>query len=382
MSNSDFMCSRANRSVLLVCSLGILIVCAAVVADENTPKPPKSAYTKLRNSGPYCGLYCIYTVLKLVGQEADFQDLVKPEYMGSRKGSSLRELKKAVEDNGLYAIHVNKLTSRELSRSDYPIVLHVKSDVMSRAYDHFELFLGTKGDQARLFDPPYPVRLAPFRELAPRWDGNGLVISAEPIDLGSVLAPARRQFATYATIALLITLIVRWAKRWLPLAWQKSQRQVFRLSAAQGAGFVIVALLCGVIYHVANDEGLLANTLATASIQRAHRGNFIPKTGERKVHKLLDSDTVFIDARLARDYQAGHLEGAISVPVDANDVELQKTTADISKDSRIVMYCQSSACKYAEIVAIKLITDGFSNISIFRGGWAEWTTKNGKNKRL
>ena len=134
------------------------------------------------------------------------------------------------------------------------------------------------------------------------------------------------------------------------------------------------------IYHVANDEGLLANTLATASIQRAHRGNFIPKIGERKVHKLLGSDAVFIDARFARDYKAGHLKGAISLPVDANDVERQKVTADISKDSRIVMYCQSSKCKYAEIVAIKLIKDGFSNISIFRGGWVEWSAKNGKKE--
>ena len=44
------------------------------------------------------------------------------------------------------------------------------------------------------------------------------------------------------------------------------------------------------------------------------------------------------------------------------------------------MYCQSAGCKYAEIVAIKLIDDGFSNISIFKGGWVEWAAKNGKKE--
>ena len=44
------------------------------------------------------------------------------------------------------------------------------------------------------------------------------------------------------------------------------------------------------------------------------------------------------------------------------------------------MYCQSSACKYAEIVAIKLKDDGYSNISIYKGGWAEWVAKNGKKE--
>jgi rhodanese-related sulfurtransferase len=135
------------------------------------------------------------------------------------------------------------------------------------------------------------------------------------------------------------------------------------------------------VYHFTNDEGLLANANATAAIQQAHTGNFIPKIGERKVHKLLDSDTVFIDARRARDYKAGHLERAISVPVDANDVGRQKATAEIPKDSPIVMYCQSASCKYAEIVAIKLKNEGYSNISIFKGGWAEWAAKNGKNKK-
>jgi rhodanese-related sulfurtransferase len=151
------------------------------------------------------------------------------------------------------------------------------------------------------------------------------------------------------------------------------------VSGIQAAGVLSIVFFVSGTYHFLMPGGLLSlEGEVVEGMQNAYAGSFIPKISEKKVHKLLDSDTVFIDARLARDFKAGHLKGAISVPVDANDVERQKVTADIAKDARIVMYCQSSACKYAEIVAIKLIDKGYSNISIFKGGWAEWVAKNGK----
>lgn len=373
--------SSCTQSLFLwICAISILTGGRVFAADEIKQNNADAAATVRKSSLPYCGLYCIYTVLKLAGEEIDFRRLAKPEYIGSRKGSSLAELKKAAEDFGLYVVPVSRLASRDLHRSDYPIILHVKSRIGSSQYDHYNLVLGTKDGQVRLLDPPYPVRLVPYSELAPRWAGNGLILSTEPIDLDGVLAPTRKRLIICAAIASVIILIVHWAKRRLPSVWNMSRSQVCGLSAAQGASFAFVALLCGMVYHFVNDAGLLANAEATATIQQAHAGRFIPKIGERKVRSLLEGGAVFIDARFGRDYEAGHLEGAISVPVDASDVELQKATADIAKDSPIVVYCQSSKCKHAEIVAIKLKDEGYSNISIFRGGWGEWVAKNGKNK--
>ncbi len=380
MWNFNVVGRGALRLLLLVYILAILPDVNKVAADENNQKPPKSASLKRRSYDSYCGLYCLYTVIKLAGQEVDFQELVKPEYRGSNRGSSLAELKKVAEDYGLYALPADKLTSRELGQLAYPIILHVKTEIGSKQYDHYELLLGTESSKARIFNPPEPVRLVPFWELAPRWDGNGLIVSAEPIDLVAVSAPARKRFIMYAAIALVIILIVHRAKRWLPEAMLNSRGKLFGLSMTQGAVFAIASLLCGMFYHFVNDEGLLANANATSSIQQAHLGNFIPKVSEKKVQELLDSDTVFIDARFERDFEAGHLEGAISVPVNTTDEERQMKTANIPKDARIVLYCQSAGCKYAEKVAIRLLDDDFSNISIFKGGWQEWAAKNGREK--
>lgn len=372
--------NRPNNLFLLLLAnlLFIFIITGTITANENKDNSPEAASVKPRTHHPHCGLYCLYATMKLAGREIDFVQLVKPEYIGSPKGSSMAELKKAVEDSGMYAMPVDRLTSRVLHNCPHPVILHVKSDVTSKKYDHYELFLGTENGRAKIFNPPEPVRLVPFRELAPRWDGNGLIISAKPIDLGSIFAPTRKRFMMYAAIAVAFILAVhRGRRRWLPTKVLNSRRKLWGLSIAQGTALGIMALLCGMVYHFANDEGFLAHANATASTQKAHQGNFIPKINEKKVYKLLDTDTVFIDARLARDFEKGHLEGAINIPVNNNDNDRQKAMADIAKDARIVVYCQSTGCKFAEKVAIKLMEDGFHNVSIFKGGWQEFVAQNG-----
>jgi rhodanese-related sulfurtransferase len=137
----------------------------------------------------------------------------------------------------------------------------------------------------------------------------------------------------------------------------------------------VVALAVGVIYHLASSEALLANKTATASIQRAYAGAFIPRISLAKVRRLVGSDTVLIDARLARDYERGHLDRAVSLPVDANEVVWKRTTASIPSGKPIVVYCQSAGCKFAERVSVKLIEEGFKDISIYRGGWQDWTAR-------
>ncbi len=360
----------------------IIILGSGTIAEvkniENSSET--TSVSKRISTGSYCGVYCLYSTMKLFNYDVNFSELVKPEYIGSREGSSLKELQQAATDFKLFAVPVGNLTAEVLLNCKYPVIIHTKSHYTATTYDHYELFLGTKDGKAILFDPPNPIRLVSFNELAPLWDGNGLIVSAEPIDTHALFASARKRFISYSAVAIAVIFVIHFSRRWLPQTLLNSRSKLFGISMAQAAGFAIAALLCGMFYHFANDEGLLANANATTSIQKAHAGNFIPKISDRKVHKLLDSKTVFIDARLARDYKAGHLDGAISVPIDSNDIELKKATADIAKDARVVLYCQSAGCKYAEIVAIRLIDDGFTDISIYKGGWAKWAAKNGKKK--
>ncbi|MHC4159099.1 MAG: rhodanese-like domain-containing protein [Planctomycetota bacterium] len=363
-------------TLILAVLLEPVIANNTIAVKEQTRKTVNSSAKQCRSSGAYCGIYCLYTVMKLSSMDVKPAELLKPEYIGSPRGSSLAELKKAAEDHGMYAAPVGKLTSRELRKSPYPVILHVKSAADKKQYDHYELFLKTKNGQAKLCDPPQPPRVVPFYQLAPRWDGTGLIVSTDPIDLAIIFAPARKRFAIYAAIAVVVILGLRWGRRrWLTSATMMSRRRLFGLSIAQGTGLAIAALLCGMAYHFVNDEGFLAHANATDSIQQAHLGNFLPKVSEEEVRRLLNSNTIFVDARSNGDFEAGHLEGAINVPVNAGDDERSKAMADIAKDAHILVYCQTSGCWFAEKVAIKLISDGFSNISLFKGDWRKLAAK-------
>jgi rhodanese-related sulfurtransferase len=165
---------------------------------------------------------------------------------------------------------------------------------------------------------------------------------------------------------------------WFSLVPAIPRRWALCLTAGQAAAMGLAAVFCGGFYQFASEGGLLANGAATQSFQKGHIASFIPKVGERRVRKLLGTETVFIDARLTRDYKLGHLDSAISLPIDANDVLWKATTAKIPRNVHIVTYCQSAGCKFAQTVSLRLIEQGYWDISIFKGGWAEWTARHGR----
>lgn len=373
MADRDDTNDNTNLNETVASATGAAVASDAVKAFASAARSPKASSLGPR---PHCGLYCLYSLLTLSGRETDYHSLVKPEYYGSRQGSSLAELNRAATDRGLHARTAARLSTRALRRCPCPALLHVRPHSEAREYNHYELFLGTENGRAKLFDPPEAPRLVDFEELAARWDGAALLVSARPVDIGPVFAPDRQRLLLYGMGGVLALLALHMGRRlWLRFVGAMPRRWSLGLTLGQAGALGLAAFFCAMLYHFANDEALLANANATVSLQQAYRGTFIPKIGRGEVRKLLGTDTVIIDARRARDYQAGHLDGAINLPVDANEALWEETTAILPQDKPIMVYCQSAGCKYAERVSVALLKDGFSGISIYRGGWHDWTAK-------
>jgi rhodanese-related sulfurtransferase len=82
-----------------------------------------------------------------------------------------------------------------------------------------------------------------------------------------------------------------------------------------------------------------------------------------------------IDARPEIFFRLGHIPGAISLPqgdFERRYVEL-KELLETDKSRPIVIYCSGYPCEAARSVRQALFELGYSNLSIFAGGWNSWT---------
>jgi len=360
---------------LVISTLMLLLSLPAITA-----KSAEEQTIRQKLKGPYCGLRCLYAAMKLKGKELDFTSLLKPEYLGSKDGSTLGELEKAANDNEMYTVALGNLSTRELRSTDQLMILHVKSDDTSEKFDHYALFLGVRDGQAMILDPPNPVASIPFHQLARLWDGLALVVSDKPIDYKQIIAPAGK--AVFALVVIVIVAVIgfRYVRPRIPffsILLSPEKRAV--LSVAQGAGICLLAACVAFIYHFASDEGFLAHQGATSGIVEANKAKFIEKVQASDVRKRIDKDALIVDARYERDYQKNHMDGAVNIAIDSSDDERKERLTGVEKDRPIVVYCQSAGCKYAEIIAGKIISDGFKDVAVYKGGWMDWT-KGGNSK--
>lgn len=89
---------------------------------------------------------------------------------------------------------------------------------------------------------------------------------------------------------------------------------------------------------------------------------------------------LFIDSRGPDDFAAGHIPGALPVPLDdfqpsgkkEAGSELSKTLA-FPWAKTLVVYCEGGDCRTSLALA-KIIHDrGYADIRVFTGGWSEWS---------
>ncbi|HSJ76278.1 MAG TPA: rhodanese-like domain-containing protein, partial [Gemmatimonadales bacterium] len=75
---------------------------------------------------------------------------------------------------------------------------------------------------------------------------------------------------------------------------------------------------------------------------------------------------VLLDVRGAGEWEAGHVPGALNLPV----AELKTRLNEIPKGQPLIVHCQTGA--RAAIAASLLRAEGFEDVRFFRGGFAEW----------
>jgi rhodanese-related sulfurtransferase len=83
--------------------------------------------------------------------------------------------------------------------------------------------------------------------------------------------------------------------------------------------------------------------------------------------RLRSRDVVVLDVRPVREYAAGHVAGAVSVPV----AELKDRLGEISEGATVVAYCRGAYCVYADDAVRTLRAHGRTALRL-EDGYPEW----------
>jgi rhodanese-related sulfurtransferase/predicted transcriptional regulator len=151
------------------------------------------------------------------------------------------------------------------------------------------------------------------------------------------------------------------------------------LQALHAAGMVTRAREgTSVRYELAGAEALNvwlalrdASFARLAEVERAAReylGEDVEAIGRAElIERLRRGDVVLVDVRPKEEFEAGHIEGARSIPID----ELEQRLAELPADREVVAYCRGPFCAYAHEAVRTLQTAGRPARRLEQG-WPEW----------
>ena len=151
------------------------------------------------------------------------------------------------------------------------------------------------------------------------------------------------------------------------------------LQALHAAGMVTRARKgTSVRYAVAGDPALRlwlalrdVSVSLLAEVERAARdylGEEVETIGrDELIARMRRGDVVLIDVRPRREFDAGHIGGARSIPVE----ELESRLVELPVDSEIVAYCRGPFCAYAHDAVRRLRAAGRTARRLHEG-WPEW----------
>ena len=83
--------------------------------------------------------------------------------------------------------------------------------------------------------------------------------------------------------------------------------------------------------------------------------------------RLRDGDVVVLDVRPEPEYHAGHIQGAMSIPIH----HLKTRLGEIPRGAEVVAYCRGPYCVYADD-AVRLLTTTGQAAFRLEDGFPEW----------
>lgn len=120
--------------------------------------------------------------------------------------------------------------------------------------------------------------------------------------------------------------------------------------------------------------GLLANAVSTAGIPLVAKATPPGRSIDLAVARrwFEDDAAQFIDARPHPDFEAGHVAGALSVPLAERSVALDRLQRRLPRTRPLIVYCEGGECTSALELSAWLVGNGWRDVRVLGDGYPVW----------
>lgn len=136
-------------------------------------------------------------------------------------------------------------------------------------------------------------------------------------------------------------------------------RIYYRLSSPRVAELWAAVRDVAVAHHAELDALAAAYLGGRSELEQMSRSEL--------ARRLEAGDVVVIDVRPAAEYEAGHITGARSIPIES----LQQRLAELPDDVEVVAYCRGPFCVYADD-AVRRLRAGGRRARRLEDGFPQW----------
>ena len=140
------------------------------------------------------------------------------------------------------------------------------------------------------------------------------------------------------------------------------------------AAILLVAAILGIAWnHRLLHKAWSGQAIATMTDQAAPTGAPPLPIGLMQAKELHDRrEAVFVDARDAAAFAAGHIEGAVSLPASEAEAQSGLFRQRVPFSKPVVVYCNGYDCHDSAELGGELANWGYGTVYIFEGGYPEW----------
>ncbi len=349
------------------CWLSLVTVLAVLTTHPSvTAAPPPFPITVNRSgtgeSDRYCGLYCVYQAGRITGRAVDLDQLIRPDRLQGEFGSTAANLVDCCREFGINYSYLPNGSYADVCLLGGPAIVLVKSGPEAQRADHWVLVLKAGPGSAEIYDPSVGVIRVSAAEMKSLWGGPVIVIFDAAGAPEAGVAWAATKILLLAALAGVTLVVLRSAGR-------------TRLHPALVLASTSVALAGA--GHLADPAGFAHNTDVLTQMGKVQH----PRVPERMAPSELlagGGPLLVVDARTPSQFNAARIPGAVNIPIGAARRRNQRKLAAVPAGTRVVIYCNSASCPWAQGMASSSLFQHFDSVFVLDGGLEAYEAAGGK----